>query len=762
MPIAQIQENDRKERFVATAGQTVFPYDFPIYAATDLQVRRERSGVITTLTYGADYSVTGAQNQTGGNVVLTAGATLNDIIVILSNMPSARTGQFVNGGDLSAAALEAEFNRNRILIQQNYRDGRNALLFPPTDPTMQDLPPIALRANRFLAFDTNGQPYAATPAAGTVLDAISRLGDNMAGRFGFTPGSAAAPGLTPNNDNNTGFFSATNLIGVSVNGQEAARFIPGGMEFLQLEAGAQSRTIQDKLRDILHPRDFGIVPTNADNATGFANLAAAVQARGGGTILFPANQTYDVFTASFTAPVSVLMAFSGLKGVRIFMNGSRIRTTRNWISAAATCRLFQFTDCEDIDLEFSALQATGTTTDMFTTGHIGAYFMNGCKRVRVRARCEGGRSGVEVVRAAGFSFANYAEGFDIDLETQNVFYPIAFERNGRNAEINLIAKSAGRSLFLANASNIRADVWTDNTVGYDDIVLSASCAPSEGIINNACDNIDLKITHRPPFAGTSALSALVTLVYQQMDSVNETVPGRLSNVSVKFDCDYQGNENLVPAKFFYAATQKFGSANATALTAHFMDTIKVSGGVFAAAGTAILVDFLRDGNAALGASAVIGNISFEDWIVTNGTGAQSFEIQASVVDFGLTLKNINNPNGAVNFAGALPIGILDASQSVVASNFRSSGSNVNGRYQRLPEGRMRQWGTAGSVAAVANTTVTLPLSFRDGAGLPQLQSATGGTTDAINIGSVTASNFAINRPGGSSAISVAWEVEGDA
>jgi hypothetical protein len=117
MTIAQIQDNDRKERFVATAGQTVFPYDFPIYAATDLQVRRERSGVITTLTYGADYSVTGAQNQTGGNVVLTAGATLNDIIVILSNMPSARTGQFVNGGDLTAAALEAEFNRNRILIQ---------------------------------------------------------------------------------------------------------------------------------------------------------------------------------------------------------------------------------------------------------------------------------------------------------------------------------------------------------------------------------------------------------------------------------------------------------------------------------------------------------------------------------------------------------------------------------------------------------------------------------------------------------------------
>jgi hypothetical protein len=147
--------------------------------------------------------------------------------------------------------------------------------------------------------------------------------------------------------------------------------------------------------------------------------------------------------------------------------------------------------------------------------------------------------------------------------------------------------------------------------------------------------------------------------------------------------------------------------------------------------------------------------------VTGGSGAQSFEIQVNVVDFNLALKNINNPNGAINFAGTLPVGILDASQGVIASNFRSSGSNANGRYRRLPDGRMRQWGTAASVPAVANTTVTLPLSFRDNAARPQLQSATSGATDTLNLGSVLSSSFAINRPGGSFAIDVAWEAEGD-
>ena len=286
MPIATIAENDRKERFIATAGQTVFPYDFPIYAAADLQVRRERAGAITLLTLGTDYSVTGVQNQTGGNVVLTTGATAGDIIVILSAMSTARAAQFVNGGDLAAATLEAELNRIRILFQQNARDGRNALLFPPTDPVMQDLPPIALRANRFLAFDSNGQPIAATPIAGTVLDALSRLGDNMSGRLGFMPGSAVLPGLTPSNDQASGFFSGTNFIGITINGQEAARVISGGLEYRALGTGATSRPLRDKLSEYRSIKDFGAVGNGINNDT--ASIIAAINAAGPfGTIEFP-------------------------------------------------------------------------------------------------------------------------------------------------------------------------------------------------------------------------------------------------------------------------------------------------------------------------------------------------------------------------------------------------------------------------------------------------------------------------------------------
>lgn len=220
MSIVSIPDNDRKERFVASAGQTVFPFDFPIYEAADLQVLRERSGVVSTLSLGVDYAVTGANEQAGGSITLTAGAQAGDIIVLNSAMPSGRNAQFVNGGDLPAAALQAEFNRLRILFQQNARDAQNSLLYPSTDGPMPALPPIVSRAGRFLAFDALGQPYAAG-APGTALDAIARAGDTMTGPLRITPGTAAAPGLTPAGDSDTGLFApAANQLALSTNGTQ--------------------------------------------------------------------------------------------------------------------------------------------------------------------------------------------------------------------------------------------------------------------------------------------------------------------------------------------------------------------------------------------------------------------------------------------------------------------------------------------------------------------------------------------------------------
>lgn len=158
MPITSIPVNDRIERFTATGGQTVFSYDFPVYAASDLEVRRVRADVETTLALGADYTVTGVLAQPGGTVVLTAAAQAGDRITIRSAQPDTRATDFADGGDLPADALDAELNRIAVSLQQHNTRLEQTLRFPVTDATTPAMPAARLRANRVLGFDANGAP----------------------------------------------------------------------------------------------------------------------------------------------------------------------------------------------------------------------------------------------------------------------------------------------------------------------------------------------------------------------------------------------------------------------------------------------------------------------------------------------------------------------------------------------------------------------------------------------------------------------------
>ncbi len=154
--IQNIPVNDRRERFTASGGQTVFSFDFPVYAATDLQVTRLRAGAETVLVNGVDYSVTGAGTQEGGTITLTVGAAAGDLMTIASNQPHARSLALYNGGDLTAQVLEAEFNRQVISLQQLAAQYARALKQPESDTTALVLPPAAARALRFMGFDELG------------------------------------------------------------------------------------------------------------------------------------------------------------------------------------------------------------------------------------------------------------------------------------------------------------------------------------------------------------------------------------------------------------------------------------------------------------------------------------------------------------------------------------------------------------------------------------------------------------------------------
>jgi len=149
--------NPRRDRYVANDGQTVFPYTFRIFAASDLVVERLRGTTTTTLQLNVDYTVSGVGNNTGGNVTLTQGALAGDIIAIVSNQPNQRSTDFTESGDFRAAALNAEFDRIWIAIQQIAQNVSRQITRPLSDPIASYvLPPTTVRANKYLGFGNDG------------------------------------------------------------------------------------------------------------------------------------------------------------------------------------------------------------------------------------------------------------------------------------------------------------------------------------------------------------------------------------------------------------------------------------------------------------------------------------------------------------------------------------------------------------------------------------------------------------------------------
>lgn len=139
----------------AASGTGPYAFTFEILAATDIAVYRDD----TLLTLTTNYTVTINANGTG-SITLTAAPTGATQIAIVGNRNIQRTTDFVTGGDFFANTLNDELDQQTIFNQQNAEGLQRALSAPQTDPTSinMTLPRAALRANKALGFDANGNP----------------------------------------------------------------------------------------------------------------------------------------------------------------------------------------------------------------------------------------------------------------------------------------------------------------------------------------------------------------------------------------------------------------------------------------------------------------------------------------------------------------------------------------------------------------------------------------------------------------------------
>lgn len=163
MPLI-INDTTPQDQYTSTAGQTDFTISFEFFENSDIKVY---NGDVV-LTYAAspadetEYSVTGAGTNGTKKITLgSPGATLNDVITILRDIPVERISDFPTSGPFQIGTLNTELDTLTAMIAEREAENNRALRAPENDPTNINLvlPSKANRLGKLLAFDsTTGDP----------------------------------------------------------------------------------------------------------------------------------------------------------------------------------------------------------------------------------------------------------------------------------------------------------------------------------------------------------------------------------------------------------------------------------------------------------------------------------------------------------------------------------------------------------------------------------------------------------------------------
>ena len=176
---------------------TSFSYTNLILADTDLEIFL--SGVLQILV--TDYSVTGAGDPDGGNIVfVVAPPNGTNNVVAVRNTPAVQPIDYVEGDKFPADSHERGLDRGIIVNQQNQAALLRTLRLADSDPefTIAAIPDKATRALARLGFDVNGDPVAVTDdvtgVAATVFGAaLVTAADAAAGRVVLGAAADVAP-----------------------------------------------------------------------------------------------------------------------------------------------------------------------------------------------------------------------------------------------------------------------------------------------------------------------------------------------------------------------------------------------------------------------------------------------------------------------------------------------------------------------------------------------------------------------------------------
>jgi len=135
-----------RKAYTASAGQTVFPYDFLILAASDVRIY-----VNSVLMPGSGYTVSGVGLGSGGNVTFLIPCLGGEAVLLYRQTELTQQVNLVEGDKLPAEPVELNVFDRFIAVAQDLAETlRRALKVPPTSTnatTEMFLPDPALASN---------------------------------------------------------------------------------------------------------------------------------------------------------------------------------------------------------------------------------------------------------------------------------------------------------------------------------------------------------------------------------------------------------------------------------------------------------------------------------------------------------------------------------------------------------------------------------------------------------------------------------------
>jgi len=172
--------------YTGDASRTVFPYTNKIFADSELAVRSD--GTLQTLT--TNYTVSGAGEETGGDVTYVT-APANDVAIsIVRTVADTQATVYPAGGSLPSGVIGDDIDRRTIVSQQQSEEIDRSLKFT-VDSTKVDITvadPVAGKIIRWNSAATGTENV----DAGTSLTIPLSLAD---GGTGGTSASAARGNL---------------------------------------------------------------------------------------------------------------------------------------------------------------------------------------------------------------------------------------------------------------------------------------------------------------------------------------------------------------------------------------------------------------------------------------------------------------------------------------------------------------------------------------------------------------------------------------